>query len=290
MIFLRDCDTVYLHSSLVKHCGLQWFVPWVICRALLSSSLISSSACFHSFRLAHFTMPAQVRRPEMPLWCTTNTSVIRSLLRCRQDTFCQPWKLFSWSSPKPSFHCLIVYLKPNSKLPPSPSLSPLPCRKCTKSKPKENVKAYYLPWSNGVGAVCRHALMRSEEYRDIFLSCRLLAADFHLFAVRTWRLQRHRGGEWLKLLHCKGGMWVMCTGNCSGSMASSSFFLAQGLDTWMCPVHWFSHPQSSSPETAPESPGKCAWLGPVLPNHDTSALLYKPALWGSTGSFVHKKG
>lgn len=62
--------------------------------------------------------------------------------------------------------------------------------------------------------------MRSEEYRDNFLSCRLLSADFLLFAVRTWRLQRHRGGEWLKLLHCEGGMWVMCTGNyCTGQEA-----------------------------------------------------------------------
>lgn len=189
-----------------------------------------------------------------------------------------------------------VYLQPNSKLPPSPSLSPLPCRKCATSKPKENVKAYYLPWSNGVGAVCRHPLMRLDKYRDHFLSCRLLIAHFLLFAVRTWRLQRHRGGEWLKLLHCKGGMWVMCTENCctgQESMASSSFFLAQRLDTWMCPVHSFSHPQSSSPETAPEFLGKCACLGPILPreapNHDTSCQLYKPALWASS-LCAHKKG
>lgn len=107
-----------------------------------------------------------------------------------------------------------VYLKPNSKLPPPPSLFPVPCRQCATSKPKENVKAYCLPWSNIVGAVCRHPLMRLDKYRDNFLSCRLLIAVFLLFAVRTWRLQRHRGGEWLKLLHYKGGMWVMCTENC----------------------------------------------------------------------------
>lgn len=138
--------------------------------------------------------------------------------------------------------------------------------------------------------------MRLDKYRDHFLSCRLLIAHFLLFAVRTWRLQRHGGGEWLKLSHCKGGMRVMCTENCctgQESMASSSFFLAQRLDTWMCPVHSFSHPQSSSPETAPEFLGKCACLGPILPreapNHDTSCQLYKPALWGSTVPFVHAR-
>lgn len=73
--------------------------------------------------------------------------------------------------------------------------------------------------------------MRSDKNRDLFPSCRLLTADFLLFAVRTWRLQRHRGGEWLTLLHCKGGMWVMCTGNCCTRQ-----------EAWPAPVSfWHKH-------------------------------------------------
>lgn len=114
--------------------------------------------------------------------------------------------IVTFKIPKPPslvFHSLVVS---TLKQPPPPSLSPLFCRKDAKPKEKENVKAYYLSRSNGIGVVCRNSFMRSYKYRDNLLYCRFLSDGFLLFAVGVWRLQGHKGGEWLKLLRRRAGM------------------------------------------------------------------------------------